>query len=114
MADKEKLEPRIKTSEQKFIIYIPRYDRYTDFMIKKERIMTYYINKKDAMEQSCDACDGYPCPIPCPSYRAMDKLPTIDIVQCGECINKDTDDCPLGYDDCGDDWFCADGERRTK
>lgn len=88
--------------------------------------MADYINKKDAMEQSCYACDGYPCPFPCPSYRAMDNLPTIDIVRCEVCkywsLEKELTRlngerytvgyCCLEdkYSDC--DWFCADGKRK--
>ena len=54
-----------------------------------------------------------------PSF-AMDKeiLPTIDIVTCRDCKHYGTEDdynmCNLTRILRDDDWFCADGERRTK
>lgn len=84
--------------------------------------MAEYINKEDAMEQSCYACDGYPCPFPCPSYRALDNMPTIDIVRCKDCkhmgLHKLYQEvlidnwCEIHGKIASPYWFCADGERR--
>ena len=50
------------------------------------------------------------------------SAPSIDIVRCRECVKANTEDCSHSYWDedwCewradykGDDWFCADGERK--
>ena len=55
--------------------------------------------------------------------KVIDDLPSIDIVRCKECKKANTKDCSHSYwdDDWGewrvgykgDEWFCADGERRT-
>ena len=44
-----------------------------------------------------------------------------EIVRCGECIHRDPEDkkCDCGHDIIwqlprGDDWYCADAERRTE
>ena len=53
--------------------------------------------------------------------KLMIDVPSIDIVKCKECKKANTKDCSHSYWDSdwgewcgykGDDWFCADGERR--
>ena len=84
--------------------------------------MAEYINKAE-LKAKIDALhpsvydetpewnDGY--------YSAMNDimaeatvLPTIDIVRCKDCRYRNSAD--LMCADARDDWFCADGERRTK
>ena len=55
----------------------------------------------------------------------IDEAPTADVVEvvrCKDCKKANTDECPISYWDddwgkwrisyAGDNWFCADGERR--
>lgn len=49
--------------------------------------------------------------------------PSIDVVRCGECKKANTSECSLSYWDddwgewrvgyAGDNWYCADGERKS-
>ena len=54
----------------------------------------------------------------------LDAMPTVDavpVVRCGECIHRYVDGENVRFNVCelnhnkvqADDWFCADGERRT-
>ena len=53
----------------------------------------------------------------------INSAPSIDILRCGECVKANTENCSHSYwdDDWGewrvgykgDDWFCADGERKS-
>ena len=49
------------------------------------------------------------------------NLPVMEIITCGECKHRDPEDkkCDCGHDIIwqlprGDDWYCADAERRTE
>lgn len=76
--------------------------------------MTEYINKSDAIKAVFD-CERYTGIDEAPYEYADDllnKLPTIDIVTCGECMYWCGEDEEGG--DCHDsaDWFCADAIRK--
>ena len=56
--------------------------------------------------------------------RALSEMPTVDavpVVRCGECIHRYVDGENVRFNVCelnhnkvqADDWYCADGERRT-
>ena len=58
-------------------------------------------------------------------YEALDSAPSIDIVRCKECKNREKYPCgDIEFYECShlrlygtkvgveDDWFCADGERK--
>lgn len=42
--------------------------------------------------------------------KSIRELPSIDIVRCKECKHREEYPCKVYHDD---DWFCADGERRS-
>ena len=57
------------------------------------------------------------------SEAQIDSAPSIDVVRCGECKKANTLECSLSYWDddwgewrvgyAGDNWYCADGERKN-
>ena len=92
--------------------------------------MSRYIDADAAYEAACEGADNWDGG--CSPYRddcireELDKVPTVDavpIVRCGECkycysegfVNV-RNVCEKHYDfgNVDDDWFCADGERRTE
>lgn len=84
------------------------------FEAKESEHMGRYIDADAFLKEYCEP---YPHVYMAMS-KAMADAPTIDIVRCGECAKRMTDDCPM-CNECGrkayptaDDFFCADGERR--
>jgi len=54
-------------------------------------------------------------------YDILGRMPSADVVRCGECKHRYVDGDNVRFNVCelnhnrvqSDDWFCADGERRT-
>lgn len=91
--------------------------------------MSRYIDADAAYEAACEGADNWDGG--CSPYRddcireELDKVPTVDAVQvvrCKECKHNMDDFawngepykwCELQHQHMADDFFCADGERRT-
>lgn len=98
--------------------------------------MTEYINKERLLRNDaiCKDISCSDCPFDddindfrCKLIRYIDDMPTTEIVHCSECIHRrefeEYNRTHNSFDLCveceidgkyhDDDWFCADGERRT-
>ena len=88
--------------------------------------MTRYIDADLLMEKKIHHCETYDTfDYDYVTTDDINDTPTADVVEvvrCKDCKKANTDECPISYWDddwgkwrisyAGDNWFCADGERR--